>query len=202
MNTQSSQGEFYSYETRKGIHPISWTDFVGICKGLALAASNFEPEMILGIARGGLYAATLLSHLLRVDLYPIRLTRRHNDRVVYDTPRWIINPPAEVKDKRVLIVDEICSEGITLQMAVGETQTLGAKEIKTAVMYSHTWGKQIPDYIGILSDELIMNPWDREILRQGKFILHPEYIHALEQQGIEPNASLNIGIEPYALAKG
>lgn len=202
MSAQPVANEFYSYETRQGVRPISWHDFVALCKGLALAAQNFQPELILGIARGGLYAATLLSHLLRVDLYPIRLTRRVHDRVVHDTPQWVIKPPSEVKGKRVLIVDEICSEGVTLRMAAAEVEWLGAAACQTAVLYAHSWGQAVPDYIGIVSDELLLNPWDREILQDGRFILHPEYVHALEQQGIQADASLNIGIEPYPLAKG
>src|SRR5260370_7865773 len=61
---ESAGGRFYSYEKRKGILPISWQDYFRPYKGLALAISAYEPEIILGIARGGLYAATLLSHRL------------------------------------------------------------------------------------------------------------------------------------------
>ena len=71
---QSEAGRFYSYENRKGILPISWEDYFGLCKGLALAISVYEPEIILGIARGGLYAATLLSHLLQAEFYAVRIT--------------------------------------------------------------------------------------------------------------------------------
>ena len=199
---QSEAGKFYSYEKRKGILPISWEDYFGLCKGLALAISRHEPEIILGVARGGLYAATLLSHMLQAELYVIRITRRFKDRVVYEEPVWMVRPPSIVKDQRVLIVDEICGQGITLRMIKEEVVRLGAREIRSAVLYAHEQGKDIPDYIGIISDELILNPWDREILREGKFILHPEYVHALAQQGIVANSSLLLGIEPFKLAKG
>jgi hypoxanthine phosphoribosyltransferase len=194
--------EFYSYESRQGIRPISWHDFFGICKGLALAASVFEPDIVLGIARGGLYPATLVSHFLRTEFCPIRLTRRFKDRVVYDEPRWVLKPSAEfIKAQKVLIVDEICSEGKTLRAAIREVEALGARAIKTAVMYAHTWGQDIPDYIGIISDELILNPWDREIVGAGRFIMHPEYVHALNQQGMEPSPALLVGVEPRLLDK-
>jgi hypothetical protein len=61
---ESAGGRLYSYEKRKGILPISWQDYFRLYKGLALAISAYEPEIILGIARGRLYAATLLSHRL------------------------------------------------------------------------------------------------------------------------------------------
>src|SRR5712692_4029473 len=81
---------FYSYETRKGILPISWEDYFRLCKSLALAISTYDPEIILGVARGGLYAATLLSHMLQAEFFAIRITRRLKDQVVYDTLVWIM----------------------------------------------------------------------------------------------------------------
>jgi hypoxanthine phosphoribosyltransferase len=143
-------GKFYSYEKRKGVLPISWEDYFGLCKGLALAISPYNPEIILDVARGGLYAATLLSHMMQAELYTIRITRRFKDQVVYDNPVWIVKPPSIVKDQRVLIVDEICGAGQTLTMIKEVVGLLGAREMRSAVLYAHEQGKDIPDYIGII----------------------------------------------------
>ena len=199
---QREVGRFYSYEKRKGILPISWEDYFGLCKGLAVAISAYDPEIILGIARGGLYAATLLSHMLQAEFYAVRITRRWKDQVVYEAPVWVVKPPAVVRDQRVLIVDEICSGGTTLGMVREEVGKLGAKEIRSAVLYAHEQGKTLPEYIGIVSDALILNPWDREIIQEGKFVFHPEYVHALAQQGMVPDPSFLLGLDPLPLAKG
>jgi hypoxanthine phosphoribosyltransferase len=187
---EDDQSRFYSYASRRGVLPVSWEDFVAICKGLALAVAPFEPDVILGVARGGLYPATLLSHLLQAELYPIRVTSRFKDAVVYDQPIWLVGPPTTVAEQKVLIVDEICSEGRTIVMVQDELRRLGAGEVRSAVLYAHEWGAEVPDYIGIISDALILNPWDREIVRNGSFVPHPEYVHAFRQQGIEPPTSL------------
>ncbi len=136
----------YAYENRRGIHPISWNDFHGLCKALAAGLADFSPELILAVGRGGYYAGTLLAHILQVELYPIRLSRR--------------------------------------------------------VLYAHQHGAAIPDYIGLISDELLLNPWDREIFRDGAFQFHPEYVGALKEQGIAADASLLIAAPPFQLAKG
>jgi hypothetical protein len=60
----------------------------------------------------------------------------------------------------------------------------------------------VPDYIGLISDALLLNPWDREVLRDGAFQFHPEYVAALAHQGVEPDASLLIEAIPIELAKG
>jgi hypoxanthine phosphoribosyltransferase len=191
----------YNYTTRKGIHPIAWEDFHGLCKGLAIAVAPFDPEIILAIGRGGFYPGTLIAHLLRAEIYPVRLSRRINDVVRYERPQWLVRPPALVKDRRVLVVDEIASTGETISQVKTEVERLGAAEVRSAVLYAHTWGTSTPDYIGLITDALILNPWDREILEDGQFVVHPEYAAALKQQGVELDPSLLIGAAAAQIAK-
>jgi hypoxanthine phosphoribosyltransferase len=191
----------YDYSTRQGIRPISWNDFHALCKGLAQAVSPYNPEIVLAVGRGGFYPGTLISHILQVEIYPVRLTRRVNDVVTYNNPQWRVKPPELVKAQRVLVVDEICGVGETLQMVKEETLRLGASEVRSAVMYAHTWGTGIPDYIGLITDELLLNPWDREIFKDGEFQFHPEYVNALALQGIQADSSLLIPTEPLFAAK-
>jgi hypoxanthine phosphoribosyltransferase len=192
----------YDYSTRRGVHPISWEDFHGLCKALARAASRCEPEIVLPVARGGLYPGTLIAHLLQAELYPVRLSRRVRDVVCYDTPRWLVKPPPAVQGCRVLIVDEVCSSGETLSTVREQAVAMGATDVKSAVLYAHTWGTAVPDYIGLISDALLLNPWDREILYDGAFEFHPEYVAALAEQGLRPDPSLRIQAPMVELAKG
>jgi uncharacterized protein len=182
---------YAGYETRKGVQPISWEDFHSICRGLALAASKFDPQVILGIARGGLYAGTLISHLLRKDFYAIYLTRRHLDQKVREVPKWLVRPPDLVRGQRVLVVDEISGSGETLRMAKEELEHMGAEMVRCAVLYAHTSGVETPEYIGLISDALLINPWDREIIQDGKIVFHPEYLYALKLQNIHSDNILS-----------
>ncbi len=182
----------YDYENRLGIRPISWEDFHGLCKGLVVASASFHPEIILPIGRAGYYPGTLMAHLLQAEVYPIRLSRRVNDIITYKSPQWLLEPPALVNGRRVLIVDEICSSGETLALVKEKVEALGASAVKSAVLYAHTRGAEFPDYIGLISDELLLNPWDREIWREEMFIFNPEYVQALQEQGREAEDSLLI----------
>jgi len=192
----------YNYSNHDGVLPISWEDFHRLCKALALAVAKFKPEIILPVGRGGNYPGTLLAHMLQVEIYPVRVSRRLNDQVVYEHPQWLLEPPASIKGKRALIVDEICGSGETIQMVREKVTDLGAVEVRSAVLYAHSWGTEEPDYIGLISDELILNPWDREILKEGEFQFHPEYVEALKQQGLEANPALLIQARSMKLAKG
>ena len=191
----------YDYAKRKGIYPISWEDFHGICKALALAVAQFKPDVILPVGRGGYYPGTLIAHLLQAEIYPVRISRRVNDVVKFAEPQWIVPPPAEISGQRILIVDEICDSGETLHMVRETCIALGASLVKSAVLYSHTKAVNVPDYIGIVTDELLLNPWDREVLREGRFHFAPEYVEALAHQGVEATSDLLIPTRLFQLAK-
>ncbi len=192
----------YDYENRTGVHPVSWENFHGLCKGLVVAISPFEADIILPIGRAGYYPGTLIANMLQVEIYPIRLSRRVKDVVTYQSPQWILEPPTIVKNRRVVIVDEICSTGETITLVKQEVIAMGAQAVKSAVLYAHTRGAAVPDYVGLITDELILNPWDREIWKDGKFQFHPEYAEALRQQGLSADTSYLIPAGILEIAKG
>jgi uncharacterized protein len=84
----------------------------------------------------------------------------------------------------------------TIRIVKEKTLAFGASSVKSAVLYSHTKAIHVPDYIGIITDELLLNPWDRE------FRFHPEYVEALPHQGLEANLELLIPARTIQLAKG
>ena len=192
----------YDYSSRSGVRPISWDEFHGLVKALAVAVAPWRPEVVLPVLRGGAYAGTLLAHILQVEVYPVRLSRRQDDVVVRETPLWLVEPPAAVRGRRVLVVDEMCSSGQTLRMVKEQALALGAAEVRTATLYAHTWGADAVDYTGLITDELVMNPWDREVYRDGAFIFHPEYAAALAQQGVAADTLLLIPAPRLLAAKG
>ena len=191
----------YDYENRQGVFPIGWNDFHGLCKGLVQAIAPFDPEIILAVGRGGYYPGTLIAHMLQAEIYPVRLSRRVHDVVTYDHPVWLVRPPELVRDRRVLVVDEISSTGETLVMVKEEAERLEAAAVRSAVLYAHTRGSSIPDYIGLVSDDLLLNPWDREIFKDGVFQFNPEYVAALNEQGLQPAPSLLIDANTVKPAK-
>ena len=192
----------YDYSTRAGVRPISWDDFHGLVKALAVAVAPWRPEVVLPVLRGGAYPGALLAHILQVEVYPVRLTRRQDDVVVRESPLWLVEPPAAVAGRRVLVVDEMCSTGETLRLVRERALALGAAEARTATLYAHTWGADAVDYTGLITDELVLNPWDREIYRDGAFQFHPEYVAALAEQGLAAEPVLLIPATPFVAAKG
>lgn len=169
--------------------PVSWDEFHGLCKGLAEAIWPWRPEIILPVGRGGYYPGTLLAHMLQTEVYPVRLSRRVNDVIVHVSPRWLVEPPPAIEGRRVLIVDEMCSTGQTISLVQRRVTAGGAAAARAATLFAHSSGAHVPDYIGVITDDLVLNPWDREIIIDGAFEFHPEYAAALAQQGRETEPS-------------
>lgn len=192
----------YDYSTREGVRAISWNDFHGLVKALAVVVAPWQPEIVLPVGRGGYYPGALLAHILQVEVYTVRLSRRQNDVVVRESPLWLVEPPAAVAGRRVLVVDEMVSTGETVRLVRERALSRGAAGVRVATLYAHTWGAGEVDYIGLITDELVINPWDREIYRDGAFQFHPEYAAALAAQGQAAGPALLIPATPFTAAKG
>src|SRR5690606_21449370 len=93
---------------------LDWAMFGELCRALALkVARDYDPEVVLGIARAGAIPAAIVASILRVDFYSMTISRRHGDEV-RERPEVLSAAPRDVAGKRVLIVDEITSSGDTL----------------------------------------------------------------------------------------
>jgi len=158
-----------------GTLEITWDQFGEHCHALALAIDQrFRPQCVVGISKGGLPLATVLASMFCVDLYPIRLSYRERDSVVHKYPIWIVPVTSRVAGQKVLLVDEISVSGSTLKIAKEEIFRQGASEVMTVTLAVHSSSIK-PDLYAVESDALIILPWDKWILQDGEFALHPEY---------------------------
>ncbi len=173
----------YDYAHRTGVRKITWANFASLSAHLAELLEPFHPQVILGIARAGLFPAALVAGSLRLELLPIRLSRRVNDLVRYDQPIWKVPIPAEVTGKVLAIIDEIADTGQTLAMAAERAKELGAVQVITASMVSHSWADPAPQICSLVTDEFLVFPWDRKVLDGGHWVPHPEVAAGLKALG-------------------
>lgn len=164
----------YDYAHRFGEKRLGWDDFASLASRLAELLAPYNPRIILGVARAGLFPATMVACNLRRELYPIRLTRRVNDKIIYDRPVWRVPVPPEVVGKTVVVVDEIADTGQTLAMASESALVCGADRVITACLIAHTWADPAPQVSVLTSDEFIIFPWDEKVLVDGRWIINPE----------------------------
>jgi hypoxanthine phosphoribosyltransferase len=172
----------YDYANRAGVLQLSWADFGQYVARLAERLVSHHPQVVVGVARAGLFPATAVACMLRCELFPVRVTRRLNDEVIYERPIWKTPVPPEVAGKVVVVVDEIADTGETLAMVAQAARDRGAKQVLTASLVSHSWAKPGPDICTLISDALLIFPWDERVLIGGQWQPHPEIVVALKAQ--------------------
>ncbi len=170
------------YAHRRGVRAISWDDFAALAAQLAEALERARVEVIVGIARAGLIPATVVACSLRCELYPVRVTRRVNDEVHFTTPVWRVPVSPEVAGKVVAVVDEIADTGETLALVASSVQEHSAARVITASLVSHSWANPAPAISALVTDELVIFPWDQQVLIEGHWQPHPEIVKALNAQ--------------------
>lgn len=80
-----------------------------------LRESNWTPDYIVGIVRGGLYPAVMLSHYLNVPMHALKVTLRDGLPDDCDTNCWMAEDAFgyQTDPRRILIVDDINDSGAT-----------------------------------------------------------------------------------------
>lgn len=176
----------YDYIHRQGVEEISWERFAELAAELTQELAGAEVEIIVGIARAGLFPATAVACSLRSEFYPVRVTRRLNDEVIFDRPTWKVDVSSEVNRKTVAVIDEIADTGETLALVAERVRALGAVRVVTASLVSHSWANPVPDVVALVTDALVLFPWDRRVYIGGEWQLHPELVEALALQEAGP----------------
>ncbi|HHY69437.1 MAG TPA: phosphoribosyltransferase [Bacillota bacterium] len=165
------------------IYQLTWDEVMTACKSIALeASSTFGPNVVVGIAKGGLIPATIIASILQLDIFPCVVTRKRRGRIIYDKPEVIVSVSEKVKGQRVLIVDEMVMTGETMRIVSSECTKLEARSIKTASIWVWTESWK-PSFAYMESPGYVMFPWDYEVLVAGEFVLNPlyqEYIDSVE----------------------
>ena len=147
--------------------------------------AQFEVDIIVGIARAGLFPATAVACALRCELFPVRVTRRINDVVTHQRPVWKVDVSSEVAGKIVAVIDEMADTGETLTLVADRATELGAARVVTASLVAHSWAQPQPDVVALVTDAFVIFPWDKRIYDDAHWQLHPELKAALQLQDID-----------------
>ena len=156
------------------IHYLTWDEMTKIVKQLANEIEkDFQPEIILTIARGGMIPSVMISHLLQIrEVETIKAKETISDEINAIKKEPQIDENRDLKNlerKRVLIVDDILGSGATIQKVQNWIQNWNPKEVKTAVCLVNeaNWEKShqenyhhLVDYVGKTVRGWVVFPWE------------------------------------------
>ncbi len=146
--------------TRHAAQEMTWAEFDRQVQALARLAYPFKPDAVVGIAHGGVFVGGAVASALKAKFYPVRLTRRSRDSETRAPSGLQDDMPTTLHGKRVLVVDDICSSGDSLEMAALLAKAGGASKVKTAALVTRPEGGGQPDFTAISSQTFFVFPWD------------------------------------------
>jgi uncharacterized protein len=159
-----------------GVLELSWEVFGELCRALAVNVSrHYQPDVIIGIARAGVIPGAVIASILRRDFFSMKITRRSGMERVHERPQLLTAAPAQARGQKVLIVDEICTTGETLRMALAAARAVRPAEVRTATSLVKL-GQYKPDFYAVETDATVIFPWDRQVLSDdGELVENPLY---------------------------
>ncbi len=141
---------------------MTWEVFGSASRELArMVAADYEPDMILAIARGGLLIGGALGYALSVkNVYTMNVEFYTGVDERLEVPR--ILPPApdfvDLAHARILIADDVADTGHTL-LSVQEFCAGKVAEVRTACLYEKGHSLVKCEYVWKHTDSWINFPW-------------------------------------------
>ncbi|MGC9145386.1 MAG: phosphoribosyltransferase [Nitrososphaeria archaeon] len=137
----------------------------------SIRETGYLPDVNIGIGRGGLFVLRSLQDffvagsvkipylVIAVERY-VGVNRTASIKVKYLNSKVI-------KGKKVLLIDDVADQGISLKVSKEECLKKGAKEVKTATLHLKPSSQFIPDFYAMVTDAWIIYPWELyETIRQ------------------------------------
>ena len=141
-----------------------WDEIYEMLLGLAsrIKKSGFQPDLIVGVSRGGWVPGRILSDLL-ANAHTANVKIEFYVGIGKTTHRPIVTQPIseEISNKRVLVVDDVADTGESLLVALEHVRERGAGEMRTVTVYYKPHSKFKPDFFAETTSHWIIFPWER-----------------------------------------
>jgi hypoxanthine phosphoribosyltransferase len=143
---------------------MDWNLFYKLAKQVAkkINSSDYKPDVIVGLARGGWVLARVLCDLIGVkDLLSLKVEHWGVTATPDGTAKlkYLLN--VDLSGKKVLVVDDITDTGESMRVTIEYLKSLKPSEVRTAALQHITSAKFKPDYIGEeIKWRWVIFPWN------------------------------------------
>jgi hypothetical protein len=144
----------------------NWEYIYGLCRDVAdqVRESEFEPDVIVALARGGWFAGRCLCDFLDLDdLTSLKMEHYVGTAQKSGEPevRYPM-PEGSVRGKDVLVIDDIADTGESIKHADEYVNERAAGEVRTGTLQLLQTSEFDPDYVGERLDQWawVVYPWN------------------------------------------
>ena len=140
---------------------ISWPEYGNLAEALAekIRAKGRAYDLVVGIARGGIPVAMVVSDHLNVKVDFVNV-KSYNDIGKRAPPKILSTLTEAIQGKDILLVDDLVDKGDTLTLMNGYLSGQKPKTVETAVLFKKPWSKTQPDYFLEEVSEWVVFPFE------------------------------------------
>ena len=140
---------------------ISWPEYGNLAEALAekVRSSDKPIDLVIGIARGGIPVAMVVSdHLgVKIDFINVKSYKGIAER---SSPKILSTLTEAISGKSILLVDDLVDHGVTMEIVRRHLSEQRPKLLLTAVLFKKPWSKFEPDYFLEVVDKWIVFPFE------------------------------------------
>ena len=165
MKDQSSKKQVSCTGERLAFEILSWNQVYILLLKIAEAVkkSKYEPDIIVGVSRGGWIPARIMVDLLENPKLANVSTEYYLGVAETRQEPSITQPISiSVEDKKVLVVDDVADTGESLKLVKAHLKEQGACEIRIATIYYKEWSVTVPQYYAKQTCLWIIFPWEQK----------------------------------------
>ncbi|MFN4133226.1 MAG: phosphoribosyltransferase [Candidatus Hadarchaeales archaeon] len=179
----------------------SWEEIYLMCIELAekIKSAGFDPDIIVAISRGGWVPGRIFSDLLgNPNIATIKVEHYLDIYKTLPSPQITQPLPIDVREKKILLVDDIADSGRSLKLVREHLFQQGAKDVKICALYYKPWSIVTPDFYGRSTDAWIWFP--HEVFETMKKVYSRR---VAEGKGVDEikNEFLKIGLKEELIRK-
>ena len=144
----------------------NWEYIYGLCREVAdeIKDAEFEPDVVVALARGGWFAGRCLCDFLGLDdLTSLKMEHYVGTGVKADEPqvRYPM-PEGSVEGKNVLVIDDIADTGGSIRRAHEYVTERNAESVRTATLQLLQTSEFEPEFVGerLETWTWVVYPWN------------------------------------------
>lgn len=131
---------------------VSWSEIEEWTNDVAtkMKGEGFHPDVVIGLTRGGWIPARLLCDILNIkDLYAVKTEHWGVTATRDGNAKLAQKLSADVKGRRVLIMDDITDTGKSLSLAVDHVRSFKPKSLRSGTLLHITHSLIEPNYYSV-----------------------------------------------------
>lgn len=150
-------------DVREYVSP-SWDEIYDMLleQAIRIRQSGFQPDLIVGVSRGGWIPGRILSDLLG-NAHTANVKIEFYVGIGQTSRKPVVTQPIseDIANKRVLVVDDVADTGESMFVALDHVHERHAGDTKTITIYHKPHSKFKPDFFAETTSHWIIFPWER-----------------------------------------